>query len=1514
MKRHFSNAALCLTVIMSLLATQAAQCAVIRVKTSGLDSKDGSTWTLAKKTIQAAINASTSGDEIWVAAGVYAENVTLKAGVALYGGFLATEASRDQRDWRANISIINAANSGSAVTSPVGATSSTRIDGFRLTYGKGTMRVVDSSTLYYGGGVYCANSSPTIVNNTISYNAATNFGGGIYCSNSSPIIVNNTITHNTAGWSGAGIQLDASSPTIANNIISENNNTGSGFGGTQGGGIFCGASSSPMIVNNTIVRNNSASSVVTGGGISCGAGSSPTIANNIIASNSQGIYSAGSPSVRYNCLFNGNDLNYVGLPKGSGDLEQDPLLVSNTSNLHLQPGSPCLNTGDDTAVVADWPDIDGQARIKGTHVDMGADEYWPAPTVIITYPTTNTTYSTTSDSVTLAGTASDGTATVTWSNDRGGSGICVGTASWSTSGILLQTGQNAITVTAYDSGGFAGTDTITVTLNTEQPNAVFVKPTGNDANDGASWADAKRTVQAGINAALDTQSVWVAAGTYSENIELANGIPVYGGFAGTETSLAQRRFAKNATILDGRGSGHTVEFLNCDSELTRIDGFTIRNANSGVYCENSKGTISNCIIRGNRASSGNGGGVYCTGGSMVITSNLIVSNTLSSGNGGGIYCYTASGSTRIVGNTITGNTADNGGGISLSNCSANMTIANNIVAFNSSGIHCYGPLDPTPRTNDVYFNTGGNYSGLTQGATDIVEDPQFVDRANGDYHLRATAPVSPCINAGTNLASGMADFDMDGQTRINAVVDMGADEVWPDAAVAITSPTSDTSYVSAFQIMSMAGTASESVTKVYWSSDRGAGGDCAGTSSWTTGDVGLAPGTNIITVTAEAALTKATDVLAVFYDSVAPTVVITSPTDQPSYTSPDSTVDLGGSATDDVGIASLTWANDRGGSGACVGTNPWVANDIALLAGVNVITVTATDMTGKTATAVISVTYADNVAPTVAITSPTSNPTYGTKNAKITLGGTASDNVAVTGVAWSNDRGGSGSCTGVATWAAADIPLLTGSNVITITAIDAAGNSSTDTLTVTYDSTPPSVSFTTPTDEAAYATNGAAVDIGGAASDDQALAGVRWSNSRGGSGVCIGTTAWSYSGIALQPGSNVITVTATDAAGNTATDTLNVTFTDVTRPSIDFTIPTSAATHSTTTVKLNIGGTASDNAGIASVAWSNNRGGSGACTGGVSWSATAIVLQPGENVITATATDTSGNTQTDTLTVTFTDTNAPTIAITSPTTAGECSRTCNHVSLAGTSLDDVAVVNVTWSNDRGGEASCVGTTEWTATDIPLQPGTNVITVSANDAAGNTRYATITVEVLDISIGAAWQGLAMVSLPIYPDETDPKPVVGFAEDFWASYDSESQTYTKYPGAMSWLDPVTATPVRGFWARFDETPATPCGTVPSQSHSVSIFLMPGWNLIGEPFVKAVQWDVLAIKVRTLSSGLRSLGMAGDTVSSYAWGWDTTAGEYYLVRDQSLYPSAVGELSPWQAYWIKAKKECELILPAP
>ncbi|MCJ7816588.1 MAG: hypothetical protein MUP55_01905, partial [Candidatus Aenigmarchaeota archaeon] len=107
----------------------------------------------------------------------------------------------------------------------------------------------------------------------------------------------------------------------------------------------------------------------------------------------------------------------------------------------------------------------------------------------------------------------------------------------------------------------------------------------------------------------------------------------------------------------------------------------------------------------------------------------------------------------------------------------------------------------------------------------------------------------------------------------------------------------------------------------------------------------------------------------------------------------------------------------------------------------------------------------DTQPPTIQITSPTSNPTYSASSSPVTVGGTASDNVSVTQVTWSNNRGGSGTASGTTSWSVSGVTLQSGDNILTVTARDAAGNTGTDTLNVTYtapDTTPPTRSGGSP--------------------------------------------------------------------------------------------------------------------------------------------------------------------------------------------------------------------------------------------------------------------------------------------------------------------------------------------------------------------------------------------------------------------------------------------------------------------
>lgn len=96
-------------------------------------------------------------------------------------------------------------------------------------------------------------------------------------------------------------------------------------------------------------------------------------------------------------------------------------------------------------------------------------------------------------------------------------------------------------------------------------------------------------------------------------------------------------------------------------------------------------------------------------------------------------------------------------------------------------------------------------------------------------------------------------------------------------------------------------------------------------------------------------------------DLTPPTVVVLSPT--PAGTTSRTTnskVIVTGSASDNVGVVSVTWANSRGGSGSAFGTASWATGPIDLSMGDNVITIAATDAAGNVKTVTLTVTrYVD---------------------------------------------------------------------------------------------------------------------------------------------------------------------------------------------------------------------------------------------------------------------------------------------------------------------------------------------------------------------------------------------------------------------------------------------------------------------------------------------------------------------------------------------------------------------------
>jgi predicted outer membrane repeat protein len=211
-------------------------------------------------------------------------------------------------------------------------------------------------------------------------------------------------------------------------------------------------------------------------------------------------------------------------------------------------------------------------------------------------------------------------------------------------------------------------------LSLALPGQIYVKANATGANNGTSWANAYTSLGTALTVASTGTQLWVAAGTYkpdrdslgnltpadnrNKTFVLKNGVALYGGFAGTETTLVQRNVANNATILSGDigvlndstdNIYHILQVRNL-TEATRLDGVTVTlgftafitggRSGSALNLLNGKRffTIANCLISNNS----NFVAVYCAENSGLTVENTTFFNNYNrvSLDGGALYCET----------------------------------------------------------------------------------------------------------------------------------------------------------------------------------------------------------------------------------------------------------------------------------------------------------------------------------------------------------------------------------------------------------------------------------------------------------------------------------------------------------------------------------------------------------------------------------------------------------------------------------------------------------------------------------------------------------------------------------------------------------------------------------------------------------------------------------------------------------------------------------------------------------
>ncbi|MDR0994872.1 MAG: hypothetical protein LBL81_01120 [Tannerella sp.] len=343
---------------------------------------NGTSWSDAGD-LQAMIDASAPGDQVFVARGTYMpHNQTssssrdnafhLKEGVKVYGGFIGTESTPEERTLTeksllsGNIGTPDETDNCYNVVISVGCSRATLLDGFAIEEGyadeSGSSYLFDGKTIRLdcGGGMQNVNSSPTIVNCALDDGYASGFGGGVYnADNASPLFINCIFDNNSAPAASGGAMCNkASAAQVVNCTFGDNNFDYN----VDDRNDMCNDNASPLLVNSIFE------------------GSNPLPTDKSIVN-----INGASPRISYcmveGCGGSGNWNSDYGID-GGHNLDVNPQYDDNQLCYTPAAGSPLVDAGSNTAyfsargITTYGSEVDfiGNPRFAGASIDLGAAE------------------------------------------------------------------------------------------------------------------------------------------------------------------------------------------------------------------------------------------------------------------------------------------------------------------------------------------------------------------------------------------------------------------------------------------------------------------------------------------------------------------------------------------------------------------------------------------------------------------------------------------------------------------------------------------------------------------------------------------------------------------------------------------------------------------------------------------------------------------------------------------------------------------------------------------------------------------------------------------------------------------------------------------------------------------------------------------------------------------------------------------------------------------------------------
>ncbi|MCK4339139.1 MAG: T9SS type A sorting domain-containing protein [Candidatus Cloacimonetes bacterium] len=551
-------------------------------------------------TIQEGIDASSNGDTVLVADGIYTGN------------------NNKNLTWNGNEKHIVVKSENGAENCIIDCEDNGRGFNFTNTNQNSNDIIfgfnIKNGWAENGGAIKCINSSPKINNCFFIENTAASWdfaeGGALYFQSSyinvncCKFILNESSTY----WGGAGgaIGCEFSTGLISNCLIAENRGVGS-ESGPMGGGLYCNYSNLELL-NNTFAQNTVSSFFGGFGGGIASINSNIQIRNSILWGNLGGF---GMPDQIYfeggQLLTEYNDIEF-GEFSGIGNIDSHPLFVDPLNlDFHLLPSSPCIDAGDPDPLYND-PD--------GTRNDMGAYYYDQTGGMPYTGPVWYVS--------TTGSDENDGSADFPFATIQ--------------QGILYAAEGDTVLVKEgiYSGEGnrdldFDGKAIIVTSESGPDSTIIYCEQSGRGFYfhnyESSSSIVNGFTIKKGIaNRGGAIYCRWFSSPTISNMIltQNSNTAGYLNGGAGIYCSHYSVPNVINVIIYNNIAAG---------------DG-------GGIFCDYASPKIVNSFIIGNNATD-DGGAIYCNFHSSPKIINCTISGNSASSYGGGIYCQTNSNPTVI---------------------------------------------------------------------------------------------------------------------------------------------------------------------------------------------------------------------------------------------------------------------------------------------------------------------------------------------------------------------------------------------------------------------------------------------------------------------------------------------------------------------------------------------------------------------------------------------------------------------------------------------------------------------------------------------------------------------------------------------------------------------------------------------------------------------------------------------------------------------------------------------------